>query len=482
MVKEMVQLINIKMKTIINSFSAVVLLILSSCGLTKDIATPIKDVPINFRGVETSSDNASIGALPIKSFFNNPAMLNLIDSALVRNFDIQIALKNIDAAELMLKRAKLGNIPQLNLQITANSNRPSDNSLNGLSTSQFLGTKHIEDFNANLALSWEADIWGKIAKQKDAAYAGYLQSEEVKKAVQTRVVSQVASGFYRLLMLDAQLKVAKSNVELNNNTLKMIKMQFDAGQVTSLAIQQAEAQQLKATQLIPQIKQEISIQENALSFLSGKFPSAIERAATLEQITIPDQLAVGIPSTMLSVRPDVKSSELDLRIANAKVGIANAQLYPSLIISASGGLNSFKASNWFNIPASLFGVVGGGITQPIFNRRELKTQFELAKVEREQSVLLFRQKVVAAVAEVSDEQSKIVNLKTEYAIAQNRVATLQLAVKNSDLLFKSGMANYLEVITAQGNLLQGELDLTSLKTAQLNAGVALYRALGGGWQ
>src|SRR5690606_31544496 len=133
--------------------------------------------------------------------FSNLAMLNLIDSALLRNFDLQIALKNIDAAELILKRAKLGNIPQLNLQINASSNRPSDNSLNGLSTSQFLNTSHIEDYNANLALTWEADIWGKIKKQKEAAYAGYLQSAEVKKAVQTRIVAEVASGFYRLLML-----------------------------------------------------------------------------------------------------------------------------------------------------------------------------------------------------------------------------------------------------------------------------------------
>lgn len=457
------------------------LLVLSSCGLTKDIETPIKDVPINFRDTE-SSENSSIGFLPIKEFFTNPTMLSLIDSALLRNFDLQIALKNIDAADLILKRAKLGNIPSLNLQIMANSNRPSDNSLNGLSTSQFLNTNHIEDYNANLGLSWEADIWGKIAKQKEAAYAGYLQSAEVKKAVQTRVVAQVASGFYRLLMLDAQLNVAKSNVELNNNTLIMIKKLFDAGQVTSLAIQQAEAQELKAKQLIPQIKSEISIQENALSTLTGKFPSAIERASTLEEITVPEQLAIGIPASMLGIRPDVKNSELGLKIANAKVGIANAKLYPSLVISASGGLNSFKASNWFNIPASLFGVVGGGITQPVFNKKELKTQFELAKIEREQSVLQFRQTVVAAVAEVSDEQTKIVNLKAAYLIAQNRVKTLQLAVKNSDLLFKSGMANYLEVITAQENLLQGELDLTSVKTAQLTAGVSLYRALGGGWR
>ncbi|WP_316768336.1 efflux transporter outer membrane subunit [Pedobacter frigiditerrae] len=469
------------MNTIKNISFALLLFILSSCGIAREVLAPKEEIPGNFRDI-LSTDTSSIGALPIKDFFSTPAIRNLIDSALLRNFDLQIALKNIDAAELILKRAKLGNIPQLNLQINASSNRPSDNSLNGLSTSQFLNTSHIEDYNANLALTWEADIWGKIKKQKEAAYAGYLQSAEVKKAVQTRIVSEVASGFYRLLMLDAQLAVAKRNVELNNNTLKMIKMQFDAGQVTSLAIQQAEGQQLRASQLIPQITQEISIQENALSALTGRFPSAIERAITLEQLTVPEQLATGVPATMLSIRPDVKNVELGLKIANAKVGIANARLYPSLVISASGGLNSFQASNWFNIPASLFGVVGGGITQPIFQRKELKTQFELAKVERDQSVLLFRQAVIGAVVEVSNEQAKIVNLRSEYSIAQNRVKTLQLAVKNSDLLFKSGMANYLEVITAQGNLLQGELDLTTLKTAQLNASVSLYRALGGGWQ
>jgi multidrug efflux system outer membrane protein len=469
------------MKKITNSTLAILLLILASCGITKDIATPIKDVPINFRGTD-NYENTSIGTLPVKEFFSNATLQQLIDTALIKNFDIQIALQNIEAADLMFKRAKLGQLPQLNFQTSVSSNRPSDNSLNGLSTSQFLNTNHIEDFNANLALTWEADIWGKIAKQKTAAYAGYLQSEEARKAVQTRIVAQVATTFYRLIMLDAQLKVANSNVQLANNTVNMIKMQYDAGQVTSLAIQQAEAQQLKATQLIPQIAQEIQIQENALSFLSGKFPSAVERAVTLAQINVPEELAIGVPSAMLNIRPDVKSAELELQIANAKVGIANAQLYPTLIISASGGLNSFKASNWFNVPASLFGVVGGGITQPIFNRKELKTQFELSKVNREKSVILFRQTVVGAVAEVANEQAKIINLKTEYEIAQNRVKTLQLAVKNSDLLFKSGMANYLEVITAQGNLLQGELELTSLKSAQLNAAVLLYRALGGGWQ
>ncbi len=451
------------------------------CSIPKNVINPIRDTPSQYRGV-VQTDTTSIGNILVKDFFATKTIQRLIDSAIERNIDLQIAIKNIDAANLLLKRAKMGNLPQLNLQVTASSNRPSDNSLNGLSASQFLKTTHVEDYNANLALSWEADIWGKISKQKEASYATYLQSAEAKKAVQTRIVATVATSFYRLLLLDEQLSIAKRNLALSDSTLKMVSKQFEVGQVTSLAVEQTEAQLLKASQLIPQITQEISIQENALSELTGRFPTAIERSETLAQLEISTQLAVGIPSIMLAIRPDVKSVELGLKIANAKVGVANASLYPSLTISASAGVNSFKASNWFNVPASLFGIVGGGITQPIFNRKELKTQFELAKVEREKSVLLFRQVVIQAVVEVSNEQSKLENLKTEFGIAQNRVRTLKSAVKNADLLFKSGMANYLEVITAQSNLLQGELDLAGLKTAQLNASVELYRALGGGWQ
>ena len=469
------------MKSYIYSFFILLLLGSYGCSIPRSVINPIQDTPSQYRGL-ANADTSSIGKLPIKDFFANQSIKQLLDSAIERNIDLQIALKNIDAANLLLKRARMGNLPQLNLQVTANSSRPSENSLNGLSASQFLRTSHIEDFNANLALTWEADIWGKISKQKEAAYATYLQTEEAKKAVQTRVVAMVATGFYQLLLLDAQLVIAKKNVLLTDSTLKMVSKQFDAGQVTLLAVQQTEAQLLSASQLIPQLTQAISVQENALSELTGKFPTAIERKTTLAELEIPTQLAVGVPATLLAVRPDVRSVELGLKIANAKVGVASASMYPSLTITATGGLNSFKASNWFNIPASLFGVVGGGIVQPIFNRRELRTQFELAKVEREKSVLLFRQSVIQAVVEVANEQSKLENLQTEFGIAQNRVKTLKSAVKNADLLFKSGMANYLEVITAQSNLLQGELDLASLKTAQLNASVGLYRALGGGWQ
>lgn len=468
------------MKNIIHSVFIIFLLGIFGCSIPKSVLNPIKDVPSQYRG-SNNTDTTSIGSIAVKEFFAHQTVQQLLDSAIERNLDLQIAIKNIEAANLLLTRAKMGNLPQLNLQVTATSSRPSDNSLNGISASQFLNTTHIEDYNANLALSWEADIWGKISKQKEAALATYLQTGEVKKAVQTRVVAMVATSFYQLLLLDAQLDIANRNLKLTDSTLKMVTQQFDAGQVTSLAVAQTKAQWLSANQLIPQITQAIRIQENALSELTGNFPNAIERKTTLAQLELPSQLLLGVPSGMLALRPDVKSVELGLKAANARVGVANAAMYPSLVISASGGVNSFKASNWFNVPASLFGIVGAGITQPIFHRKELRTQFELAKVEREKLVLQFRQSVIKAVVEVANEQTKLENLKDEFSIAQNRVQTLKLAVKNADLLFKSGMANYLEVITAQSNLLQGELNLASLKTAQLNASVELYRALGGGW-
>lgn len=469
------------MKRYINLCTLLILLaFLSACKVSKDIPLPQSAVPENFRGAETT-DSASIASISIKEFIAEQEVLKLIDTALIRNYDMQTALKNIESAELLFKQAKLGNTPALIFQLSASSNRPSNNSLSGLSGSQFLGTRHIEDFNTNLSLSWEADIWGKISRQKQAALATYLQTTEAKKAIQTRLIANIAQGYYRLLMMDSQLWTAKKNLALNDSTLRIIKFQFDAGQTNSLAIQQAEAQRLVTAQLIPQLEQNIQIQENALRVLTGENPSAIKRLSTLEKTQIPVHLSAGIPSEMVGRRPDVKAFEYALSVSNAKVGVSKASLYPSLIITAGGGINSFKASNWFNIPASLFGIVAGGITQPVFQRRQLKTAYELAKIDREKVVIGFRQTVLTAVAEVADELVKIEKLKSQYTIANSRVNVLRQAVTNAVLLFKSGMASYLEVITAQSNFLQSELELANVKAAQLNATVELYRSVGGGY-
>jgi len=461
---------------------AILISTLISCKVSKDIETPKDAFPENFRNASVSTDTASIGNLEWKNFFTEKDIVQLIDSAVTRNNDLQIATKNIEIAQYRFTQSKWNNVPQANLFVNASTNRPSENSFTGMNLNQALGKQHIEDYSTGVSLSWEADIWGKIKSQKKGAFASYLQSEEVKKALQTTIVANVSKGYYNLLMLDAQLEIAKKNVQLNDSTTNIIKLKYDSGQVSSLAVQQSEAQKLTAAQLVPLLGQNIAVQENALSVLTGSFPNAKKRSILLSSVEVKNNAAIGIPSSLVSRRPDVKSAELALKIANANVGITKADLYPALRITAQGGLNSFETSSWFNIPASLFGTAVGSLTQPLLNSKKLRTQYNIAKVEREKAVLNFRQTVLVAVSEVSDALVKVEKLEQQQAFLQQRVKTLQQAIKNSNLLFKNGMAEYLEVITAQANLLQSELELANLKREQLSANTDLYRALGGGWR
>ena len=451
-----------------------------ACKTGKDYVRPQTALPGQFN-TSTATTGTSIANIAYKDFFTEPTLRQLIDSAVLRNFDLAFAIKNIESARLSLKQANASLFPDLNLQVNAATNRSSDNSINGMSAAMFAGSKHIEDYNVSLGLSWEADIWGKIGRQKEAARNTYLQTEAAARAVQTQVVANVAQGFFNLLMLDAQLEIAHHNVILNDSTLMVIRLQKEAGQVNSLAVQQAEAQRLSAALLVPQLEQTIAIQENALRTLAGALPSKIERKVSLTAFAIPEHLTTGIPADILAIRPDVKAAELAVMAANARVGATQANMYPSLNITASGGINAFKASNWFNIPGSLFGTVAGGLTQPIFQRRQLKTQFEIAKVEKDKSVIEFKRSVVNAVTEVTDALVKLEKLKKQREIEESRVQTLKQAIKNADMLFKNGMANYLEIITAQSNVLQSELNLMDIERQQLGAMVDLYRSLGGGW-
>lgn len=473
--------------SIIRSFALVLLVGLGACKVSKDIPTPKADLPGEFRNAQgagtaaAGADTAGVGALPWKSFFADPVLQGLIDSAIVRNYDMQIALQTIRSAQLTLGQAKLGYWPDVTLQITADLTRPSDNSLNGISASDFLHSKFLNDYNANLGLSWEADIWGKIKNQKAKALAQYLQTNEARKLLQTNIVSGVAEGYYNLLMLDAQLDIARKNLALNDSTLRIIRLQFNSGDVTALGVQQAEAQQLVAAGLVPQLEQSILLQEDALSILTGSLPAGIVRGKTLDEVPVREALSAGVPASMLGRRPDVRSSELALTAANANVGINKAALYPSIVISPEGGWDTYIFKNWFNIPGSLFGAVVGGLTQPVFQRKKLKTQYEIAEVDRDKTVIEFKQSVLVAVGEVSDALAKASKLKEQQVVAATRVSTLQHAIVNANSLFRNGLANYLEVITAQSNVLQSELELASIKKGQLSAEVELYRSLGGGW-
>jgi NodT family efflux transporter outer membrane factor (OMF) lipoprotein len=469
---------NSKVKVIIAAFLA---FYASSCKVGKEYQRPEVELPKQFNGV-SYSDTSSIADIEWRKFFTNPELQNLIDKGLKYNHDLLIALKRIDIAQARVKQAKVLQFPEVNFQMTAQVDRPSDNSLNGISIKNFVGQSYLEYYSTGINLSWEADIWGKLRNQKEATLAEYLQTYEGAKAVQTQLVSDIAQGFFNLLMLDKQLDITRRNLILNDSFLVATQLLKNAGLANLLAVQRAESQKQTTELLIPTLEENIALQENALQTLTGQLPGSIQRNASLSDFAIAENLSTGLPAAVLSRRPDVRSNEMALVAANAQVGVAQANMYPALNITVGGGLESFKASNWFNIPSSLFGLAAGTIAQPIFRRRELKTEFEVAKIQREQSVIRFRQSVLQAMTEVTNAMVQTDKLKQQEQIANGQVDTLRRAVFNAQLLFKSDLANYLEVITAQANALVAELNLASIQREQLGAMVELYRSLGGGWK
>jgi len=461
--------------------SSVVVISAVSCmpKLALDKVNP--ELPETFKYTATA-DTASVADLEWRQFFKDPILQSLIEKGIKNNYDLQIALKQVASSQERLLQAKYMQYPDISFGVSGQISRPSKNSMNGQSLNLFLGQSHVEDYNAAFNLSWEADIWGKIKNQQEVSRVQYLQTYEASKAIQTQVVAAIAQGYYNLLMLDKQMNVAKSNLELSKNTLDVTEKIWKGGETTSLGVQQAKARTESTELLISQLEQNIAIQENALSILVGENPAKITRTIEMSDSSLPQNISAGIPAAMVSRRPDVRQQELVLLESNSIVGIAQASMYPALRITANGGVNSFKIDNWFQIPASLFGSVLGGITQPIFQKRQLKTDLNVAKIQREKNVLAFRQSVLNAVGEVSDALVSNESLKAQEVKAAEQVTTLKDGIKSAELLYKGGMANYLEVITAQANSLQAELNLASIKRERLSSIVDLYRALGGGWK
>jgi multidrug efflux system outer membrane protein len=455
-------------------------ILLLSCSVGRNYSRPELGMPDAYSGPATERDS-SIARVSWDEFFTDTTLQRLIRRALTHNFDLRVALTRVEAYQSYAKQAKAAWLPALQAQAIASTSNPSENSLNGISLSNFLEMSHIEDYTLAASVSWELDVWGKIRRYKEAALADYLQTFEAARALQTAVVAQVADGYYNLLMMDAQLAIARRNVLLSDSIVQMIQLQKNAGEATQLAVQQAEAQRQNALILIPQLEQAVAIQENGLRLLVGDWPGQVARTAQLDDIAVEEALSSGVPADLLAYRPDVRATEMALKAANARVGVAQGNLYPSLTLTATGGLNAFEASNWFSTPASLFSVASAGITQPIFARRALKTQVEVARAELEQREIEFRASVTTAVHEVTNALIRIDKARAEQQVATQRVETLNQAVRNAQMLFRSGMANYLEVISAQSSALQAQLDKALITRQQLAAQLELYHALGGGW-
>ncbi|MHC5310326.1 TolC family protein [Myroides sp. LJL116] len=468
------------------------LLLSVGCAPQSNYKKPVLDIPDHYKGQDTLSspiDSVGIASIEWKEFFEDEQLVELITQGLAFNFDFKMALNNLEMAQLQASQAKLEWLPSINATIAGIDYAYRSKDVYNTASSKYYKDKEVptnmylnaSQHKTGLALSWELDIWGKIKSRSAMALAQYLKTNEAKKAVQTALISDIATGYYNLLLLDAQMEVAQSNYELTKNTLRIVELQRDAGQITSLAIQQTRNQMLVAKALIPKLEQDIAIQENALSILTGQLPTSIKRDTKLSTVKSNEALTTGIPLAMLSRRPDVQSAQYELDAKNAAVGVAQTSRYPSLNINVGGGVNAMLGKNWFNIPGALFGDLAANLAGPLFNKKRLKTAFEVSKIERENAEIDLQKKVYIAITEVTDALTNLQTVEQQIQIAQEQVTTSRLGVKQSNLLFNSGFATYIEVINAQKNMLDSELRLNEFRQKKLLSRVKLYKSLGGGW-
>ncbi|MDR0229149.1 MAG: efflux transporter outer membrane subunit [Flavobacteriaceae bacterium] len=451
--------------------------LVTSCKVGKDYEKPTVDLPSQFYESKTDIDSVenAIHKLTWQEFYNNEELTQLIELALSRNADLEIAIKNMEQTSLLFNQSKMAMLPQLTMNVAASKSEYSKNSEVAIS-----GAPRISNnYTASLDLSWELDIWGKIRRYKEAALATYLQNKEVSRAIKNRLIADVANSYINLLMLDEQLRIANEGIALRENTFLLTQKMFEVGNETILAVQQAEAQWLESKELLPQLEQEIALQESILNVLLNRYPEKVARNVHIKDIHFSKDLNNGVPADFLSNRPDIQISEYALKSANAKVGAAQGEMYPTLTISAQGGFNSLEASDWFTAPASLFGTIAGGIVTPLFNQKKLRTNFEIAKLERDKAGIAFKNTVIVGFTEVHNALVKVDKLQQKEEVMDKRVNILNTSLKNTKYMFEIDKASYLEVVNAQSNALQGNLSFVELKRDYLASLIELYRALGG---
>lgn len=461
--------------------AAALFLPLSSCFTAKQYERPMIAADHLYRtdqiadSVAPSMDQASLAQVSWKNLFTDPTLKQYIQQALDNNLDVRIALKNVDAAAAYVKQGKAAFWPSVDASAQAGTTHLSKNGPQG-------GTPvtDVDQFQIGAGLSWEADIWGKIRSQKRAYEAAYLQSVEAHRAVQTRLVAHVAATYYQLLATREQIAITEQTIASRDSSLETTRALQQAGQVTAVALKQMEAQLYDAQLLLINLKQSRRLLENSFCLLLNEAPHAVE-LGTLDGQQIDTPLALGVPADLLANRPDVRQAEYALVNAFELTNAAKADLYPSLSITASGGLQSLELANLFSAN-SIFSSVAGGLLQPILYRRQLRTAHEVALSRQEQALLRYQQTLLQAGSDVSNALFDYQTRTEAVAVEQKQYEALATAVSYSEELLVNGLANYLEVLTARQSALATQINLVNARYGRLMAVVDLYEALGGGWQ
>ena len=450
-------------------------LFLTGCAVGPNYKRPSINAPETFRG-ETEISTNSFASLPWWQVFHDETLQNLIRTALTNNYDLRIAITRVEQARAMAAQARAGFFPQINYAATAARGK----NVGGGNTPSPTGTIG-NVFAADVNASWEIDLWGRIRRLNESARAQFLASEEVRRDVMISLIAQVAQNYFQLLALDQQLAIARQSTNSFGQSLKIFNQRLQGGVASILETSSAEALMDASAATIPELEQQIALQENQLSVLLGQNPGAILRGNTSLKKQMPPEVPAGLPSILLERRPDIREAEQQLRSANAEVGVAEANFFPQLNLTGLFGEVSPELSAFTSGGDVAWGVAAG-LTGPLFHGGQLRAQYAQARAVRDQFALQYQASVLNAFEEISDalvsrEKSASAHLQQSRAVESYKVA-----VKISMERYRMGSADYYEVLQEQQLLFPAENTLVQFQLNQLVAVVQLYRALGGGWQ
>lgn len=468
----------------LNILLVVIAAFVYGCSFQKTtIRTENKNVPLKY---QNSTDTLNIALIKWKEFFNDNLLIELIDTALKNNQELNIVLQEIAISNNEIQEKKGEYLPFLHLKTGGGIEKEGRFTRHGAVDEQLTikdGENFPEPFSdvlLGLQANWELDVWKKLRNAKKSAVLNYLATVEGKNFMLTNLIAEISESYYELMALDNLLDIVNQNIEIQKDALNVVRQQKKAAKVTQLAVNRFEAQLLNTTNLQFDIKQRIIEAENRINFLTARYPSPIKRASTsFTDITL-DSLNVGVPSQLLLNRPDIRQAEYKLAAAKLDVKVARANFYPAIGITANAGFQSFNPAFLLN-PESIMYNFAGDLLAPLVNRNAIKAAYKSANSFQIQAVYEYEQSILNAYIDVVNQLNKLENYSQSFNTKKEEVVILKQSINIANSLFYAARADYAEVLFTQREALEAKIDLVEIKMQQMRAKVNLYRTLGGGW-
>jgi len=448
------------------------------CAVGPNYARPEMPVPPAHRFFEGEAQAQSLADVPWWEVIKDPVLQQLVREAIAHNLDLITATARVAEARAQYGIAKSFLFPEVGFaggysaQQVSRLAEPPQGTAKG---------KTYQNWNAGFTLSWEIDLFGRLRREKEAGFATYLATEEGRRAALITLVADVASTYLLLRELDLQLEVARRTVQTNEETVQYYDRRLKGGVSNRLELDTAVANRARTATVIPQLELQIGLTENALSLLLGRPPGPIARGEALSDKTKPPEVPVGLPAALLERRPDVVAAEQQLVAANANIGAAKALFFPTISLTGLLGTLSGDFSNLLKADSNLW-QLSPGLFQPIFQGGRIRRNYEVAKARFDQAAAQYQKAALNSYVEVANGLVAVKKLGQARLELEDAVEALRDASALARARYDTGLSSYLEILTADQQLLDQELLLAQTRGEEMRAFVNLYRALGGGWQ